>query len=98
HLSLASFPTRRSSDLSMLRMAAWPLGYTFERPVISIFIWSRIRCSSREIKIFKSTLYFKVIMDILYAQLERHLQMGGVRWVRFRSEEHTSELQSRENL
>src|SRR5207302_10087274 len=90
-LDLHSFPTRRSSDLMVV-------GATF---LILLRGASSYRCrASRILNVSCSILTTLTILRVLTTTV------GYVPWLlwrtvlmwRFRSEEHTSELQSRENL
>src|SRR5690606_42118093 len=94
-LILSSFPTRRSSDLRGDKRIAFPIAleqkHTKLAPTPTGLAWSkdlggRKECISDDIK--NCPFYFKkeTKPENIYDDLD------------FRSEEHTSELQSRENL
>src|SRR5690606_40755574 len=85
HLDLHSFPTRRSSDLSFICFLT--ARYTKKAP--SRMIPKKVPPSPKNLKVrMRSSL----AMRCSYCWY-------SAGWVaRFRSEEHTSELQSRENL
>src|SRR5690606_40394847 len=94
HRYLHSFPTRRSSDLpsivNSITMIA-PDG-------IHLNMWYKLATSCPPFTyIFKQTIDRPGIFYRFIALLER-LRLVDSGLARFRSEEHTSELQSRENL
>src|SRR5690606_42147120 len=93
HRCLPSFPTRRSSDLALVsplrRWKDW-------KPGISLRLESRpfqmaSKASSWPMAILKR--FMAKNMEVLSCQSESRRRRRGCR-----SEEHTSELQSRENL
>src|SRR5690606_41339769 len=81
---LHSFPTRRSSDLGLLVVRA----SSADQQNVADFLDKAQRNLQRQ-----------VILEtkILEVSLTNEFQ-AGIRWTDLRSEEHTSELQSRENL
>src|SRR5690606_42028893 len=89
-----SFPTRRSSDLGKQSESAMPRnGHCLRFTVVEF-------CSKLNIG-FKLCLGFRLHrvqkpFRNECAQIDRHLRLASIRCER--SEEHTSELQSRENL
>src|SRR5690606_42085250 len=92
HLCPPSFPTRRSSDLAVsddishgaLRRSAWEFSdaTTDGKPALRAGVGIRQKTGARA-------------GGVLY---DREVMPAGTRWELNRSEEHTSELQSRENL
>src|SRR5690606_41698006 len=93
-LELHSFPTRRSSDLSGKTFALW-------FPVILEYIqnhpdtWQKPR--NNGIQLIWVTPLRALAQDIQKA-MQEVCNVIGLPWQVARSEEHTSELQSRENL
>src|SRR5690606_41981388 len=95
---LLSFPTRRSSDLFqksskavIKRVIPWLSAALVCRPGMN-------RKYGRYLKKF-GVRWFNDTVDIHFVREERALQLGYIdAKEKGRSEEHTSELQSRENL
>src|SRR5690606_40451829 len=89
HALPRAFPTRRSSDLPLageyLRAVAWGL------PAIATF------AALRHLTEATSDAIPSVVIAVAASALNFVLDLGLIHG-RFRSEEHTSELQSRENL
>src|SRR5207253_10880444 len=90
HLYLHSFPTRRSSDL--LIVAAYNV----------VFIALVVRVVASWFGRFRYTWWLRpayVLTDWVVEPIRRLLPPGGaLDWSPLRSEEHTSELQSRGHL
>src|SRR5690606_42130269 len=86
HLYLHSFPTRRSSDLiSSERKHIGELNYIF--------------CDDAYLfKLNVDYLDHDTLTDIISFDYSDHITIQGDIFISIRSEEHTSELQSRENL
>src|SRR5690606_39384429 len=95
---LASFPTRRSSDLYEVARARAPLMMEPERrPERS----ARVGCTRRDPHALVVRLFENAgIGDAIERNATRddEIPRGIARMETARSEEHTSELQSRENL
>src|SRR5207302_11402141 len=98
HHALCSFPTRRSSDLDAAGTlyATWDTQGTNSDGTandIGWLSWSTDHGQhwSSPVQATSDTLNFPHIMEVTGAG-------SGVAYVAWRSEEHTSELQSRENL
>src|SRR5690606_41067916 len=93
HRHLHSFPTRRSSDLAaMCRLFAWLVDLPFDLREVTM-------CYPKLIS--EEAVSFLVPFPVTWnaAKTAFHFDAGLHRNGRqFRSEEHTSELQSRENL
>src|SRR5690606_40372031 len=91
HLALPSFPTRRSSDLVTLTEAELSLSH-----VGSIISRDRVRARS----VARGSRKCCVLKANARGSLNRFRTLGEAEAHYFdvRSEEHTSELQSRENL
>src|SRR5690606_42160528 len=91
YLNLHSFPTRRSSDLQSVLIKGFVIVKLFIRidafseknPIILIPV--RHDHASRRQNLYACNVFFKEIIVVNFPE-------------NFRSEEHTSELQSRENL
>src|SRR5690606_41612552 len=98
---LSSFPTRRSSDLwvkSMVSSARWispsGSGGSIKSPTLS---QGSANLSGASSSSSATTSASATAMGTLRSAVRRAGQAGVGRWA-CRSEEHTSELQSRENL
>src|SRR5690606_41251501 len=89
HQDLPSFPTRRSSDLIDLKSHALTI------PWNSSSSFSQIFFSDKAIPFYHPSQGFQVKDSKNFSEIRvpEHTEMPGGR-----SEEHTSELQSRENL
>src|SRR5690606_41734542 len=90
---LPSFPTRRSSD-SIFALIGKPMELIY-----SFFTLSMLRPYTGGIhfKTYKGCLAFSVVFFIVAILLAYNITLNNT-IVTIRSEEHTSELQSRENL
>src|SRR5690606_41179556 len=89
HPDLHSFPTRRSSDLGLL-VAVTGVGTPVALSAATVHTFAHA--------LFKATLFMLVGIIDREAGSRDIRELGGLRRVMPRSEEHTSELQSRENL
>src|SRR5690606_40473267 len=95
-LELHSFPTRRSSDLDLLE------DVYFKK--MAKFHHSEEDDAKKSAQLKSSLIMQKTISELLALQrplIEKFLELylkKAARHERMRSEEHTSELQSRENL
>src|SRR5690606_40031485 len=95
HPNLHSFPTRRSSDLYSIKI------YILLCFLPAAFLWIGIRYMARIRQIVARILLLPVglacIVALGYFAI-RQVAQDDPRYNLSRSEEHTSELQSRENL
>src|SRR5690606_41605589 len=94
HRDLHSFPTRRSSDLILSRLCLASTSRTSRKLTLSFETTSLNACSAARASASGSSLFASSTMasnsgDLL--SLKIYINSA-------RSEEHTSELQSRENL
>src|SRR5207302_10742778 len=95
--SLHSFPTRRSSDLALhasaAQMGALTTAYLVPNLLFSLHagVWIDRRGKRRE-----TMLLADFARGLLTLTIPVAYALGDLTWAR--SEEHTSELQSRENL
>src|SRR5690606_41172598 len=85
------FPTRRSSDLAALAGALEPTLPDLNLEIIAR--WLGVEVTARHTAIGDCLTAARA-----FAMLFERLRIRGVRTLGERSEEHTSELQSRENL
>src|SRR5207302_10446419 len=93
HRSLLSFPTRRSSDLTMvLGLVRARQGRIQEAESL---LHQAIAGIERTDYVAERWEYYLSLAEFLLAQRQ---SKEADEWITKRSEEHTSELQSRENL
>src|SRR5690606_41206341 len=97
HRALHSFPTRRSSDLFMAITPSWFFSYgmSFRKSGFSHDNLSWIKRQENNQQVMN---HFRFVAAWLSAMDNTDLFSDKKRNDAFRSEEHTSELQSRENL
>src|SRR5690606_41371413 len=96
HLHLHSFPTRRSSDLSNIP-DSFQAFYTLQITDGSKTVKALWNSSYRQIYMCNAILEGISKSTMLEEETKNQLR-GEALFSRARSEEHTSELQSRENL
>src|SRR5690606_41756925 len=97
HPVVQSFPTRRSSDLFDLQLGVFQFGFFYilvgERIVQYLLIGLRV-----DLEKFLPLCYEGTFIYIYFFQNSLNLWTYFHIYLALRSEEHTSELQSRENL
>src|SRR5690606_41289370 len=97
HAALHPFPTRRSSDLEAKGQVDVYIRVRTDGALqLPVTLWDTKRFFEQDQYAFAWQLVFAGIM--LALALYNLLLLFAVRDVSYRSEEHTSELQSRENL
>src|SRR5690606_39979131 len=97
HLVLASFPTRRSADLDLRARLAGARVARRSRPVVSLarqIRASALRLCARDARrTVDAAIRIRGSLAAVVDRRPRHPVLAS-----YRSEEHTSELQSRENI
>src|SRR5690606_42022884 len=95
---LSSFPTRRSSDLTGITIR--PIGITgvYHNPINQILtVVFYAEYVSGEIEIQSNELIEAKFLELNEQNIDQYVTRNYIK-ASLRSEEHTSELQSRENL
>src|SRR5690606_42151655 len=90
HRDLHAFPTRRSSDLIW-----WSKTYGLKHAAYLAYFHVTMAFNNAGISLYEHSLIGFVHDPISLLTISLMIALGGLG---FRSEEHTSELQSRENL